>query len=428
MTTGNGNSIDVVVVGGGLIGLAVAYELARDGASVTVLDKDDFGEHQSTQNWGFARQQGRSPAELPLMVLANSLWQRLSEDLGEETGWIMGGNLAVFDTKEQEASYRAWLEVGLKAGIDTKFVDLEEIRHLIPGWTREVRGGIFAASDGQADPEAATAAYISACQRAGVVLRSNTPVIELISRNGQILGVQTPAGPIHAPDVVVAAGAWSRQLLQKAGISLPQNYIHGTVSLTTPHRRIASTTVWGPGFSFRQRNDGRFVCATGGGGLVDIGLDTVLQAAPFFGAFRKNWKRFALRPGRQIPHEIAGLFRGASPSSYGPPTARLDRRQPQRALHRLQETVGDLEGLSLERSWSGVIDSTPDGLPVIDHRLGLEGLTVATGFSGHGYGLVPAVGLVASELVQGKTPSEDLTAMRFGRFKDGNYVPPNAIL
>jgi len=416
------------VVGGGLIGLAIAHELGRDGAAVTVLEKDDFAQHQSSQNWGFVRQQGRSPAELPLMKLANSLWQRLSDDLGYDAGWTMGGNLAVFETQKQEAAYRRWLEIGQAAGIESRFVTGREAADLIPGWKREIRGGIFAASDGQADPEAAARAYVQACRKSGVSMHAHTPALALLTEEGKIRGVQTRTGTIQTSEVVLASGAWSRQILRQAGINLPQNYVHGTVSLTTPHEPVTRTTVWGPGFSFRQRRDGRFICAMGGGGLVDIGLDTIAQTTAFFGAFRRNWKKFALRPGRQIPQELRALLSGQPAASYGPPRARVDTRQPRLALKRLKDTVRGLEGLQIDRSWSGLIDSTPDGLPVIDNKVGIEGLTLATGFSGHGYGLVPAVGLVASELVQGKTPSEDLTAMRFGRFNDGDYVPPNAIL
>ncbi|MDV3123922.1 FAD-binding oxidoreductase [Mycobacterium sp. 21AC1] len=421
-------SSDVVIVGGGLVGLSAAFQCASAGAKVTCLDQHQFGVHQSMQNWGFARQQGRGPVELPMMKIANRMWRRLSDDLGADVGWVEGGNLAVYDTAQEEESYRAWLEHGRAQGVDSTFVTLDDVRQLIPAWRRPIRGGLYAASDGHADPQKVVRAYIAACEHAGVQLVARASVTNLVRRGDRLIGARTADQLFTADHVVVAAGAWSRKLLATAGIEFPQNYVVGTVSLTSALPPVTAATVWGPGFSFRQRADGRFVCALGGGGRVSVGVDTVAQVPKFFGAFRKNRKRFSLRPGRQIPAELKAMVRGGKAREVGPPNARVDRAQPGRALQRLQQTIAGLEAAVVEESWAGVIDSTPDALPVIDGDVGVGGLILATGFSGHGYGLTPAVGHVVASIVEEKPPICDLSLMRFSRFTSGDFAAPDAIL
>lgn len=429
MTGNHAVHSDVLVIGGGLVGLAAAYALAREGASVTCVEAGQFGGHQSAQNWGFARQQGRGAAELALMRDANARWRRLSDELGHDIGWVEGGNLAVFDTPVQEAGYREWLTVGRAHGIDTRYVAPEEIPALVPGWKRSVRGAIYAREDGHADPHAVIRAYLEGCRREGVRLLAHTAATRLIRSGSRITGALTTDHAISAEKTVVATGAWSRQLLGTAGINLPQSYVIGTVSLTSRIRPLTEATVWGPGFSFRQRKDGRFVCAVGGGGLVKITADTVAQAPLFVSAFRKNWRRFTLRPSAHVFKELAALSKGPrAVREAGPPAPRVRHSEPARALRELRRTLSGTEDAVVEDSWSGVIDSTPDGLPVLDGAPGPEGLTVATGFSGHGYGLVPALGPVIADVVKGQQPEFDLTAFRLERFAKSNFKAPDAVL
>lgn len=429
MSTEKNLHADVLIIGGGLVGLAASHSLARTGAKVICVDSGHFGEHQSSQNWGFVRQQGRGLGELELMIEANKRWIGLSDLLEQDVSWEKGGNLAVFDTSDEEESYRQWMREGRNRGIDTNYLDLNGIKEYIPNWKRSVRGGIFAGDDGHADPQTVVAAYIAACRRVGVQLVADTPVRRLLRRGSTIIGAQTDVGIIQAETTVVAAGAWSRQLLSTAGTDLPQNYVVGSVALTTPMAPLTKATVWGRGFSFRQRRDGRFVCSVGGGGVVRLNSDSILQASLFLSAFRKNWRRFTLRPGIRPTRDIKAVLHGGKGiREIGPPTARVRASEPVRALKQLQQTLAGTETARLQDSWAGVIDSTPDGLPVIDAHGGPDGLVIATGFSGHGYGLVPAVGPVVRDLVlRGQSPF-DLSNFRLDRFSAGAFKAPNAVL
>lgn len=429
MSTEKNLHADVLIIGGGLIGLAASHSLARTGAKVICVDSGHFGEHQSSQNWGFVRQQGRGLGELDLMIEANKRWKGLSDLLEQEVSWEKGGNLAVFDTPDEEKSYRHWMEEGRSRGIDTNYLDFNGIIELIPNWKRPVRGGIFACDDGHADPQTVVAAYIAACRRVGVQLLSDTPVRTLLRRGSSIIGAQTDVEIIQAPTTVVAAGAWSRQLLSTVGTDLPQNYVVGSVALTTPVAPLTNATVWGGGFSFRQRRDGRFVCSVGGGGVVRLNTDSILQAPLFLSAFRKNWRRFTLRPGISLTRDLNAVLQGGKGiREIGPPAALVRVSEPVRALKQLQQTLVGTETARLQDSWAGVIDSTPDGLPVIDAQGGPDNLVIATGFSGHGYGLVPAVGPVIRDLVLQRQSPFDLSNFRLDRFSAGSFKAPNAVL
>jgi glycine/D-amino acid oxidase-like deaminating enzyme len=123
---------DVAIIGGGIIGLATAYELSRQGVRATVLEGETAGAGQSGRNWGFVRQQGRSPQELPMMCAANRRWRQLEDEIGERFDWVQGGNLALSGA-DSATRYQDWAELGRNHGLDTRLVGTDEVRELVPG-------------------------------------------------------------------------------------------------------------------------------------------------------------------------------------------------------------------------------------------------------------------------------------------------------
>lgn len=420
-------SSDVVVVGAGIVGCAVAYELANRGAKVVVVDPDPPGTHQSGRNWGFVRQQGRHPLELPLMRAAHRRWVGLEEELDASLEWVQGGNLAIFE-ESQAAAYRDWAEIGVSHGVDTRVLTEQEIPSVLPGWVRAAGGALFASSDGQANPELVTQAYAEASQRAGARFRIGEQVRAITASSGRAIGVETSSGSVAAGTVVCAAGAGSRSLLANVGVDLPQTYVHGTVALTNPQPPLTTSTVWAQGLSFRQRPDGRIVCSGGGGGTIRISVDSALQSRRFLPAFRHNWRRFKLGVSPSVGAELRAVVRGGRPAAIPPGEASPDRDLVPRVLTALRNSIRGIGDLRAERIWAGVIDSTPDALPVIDRVDGMAGLVLATGFSGHGFGLAPAAATAAADLATGRMSPIDLRAMRLSRFTEGDFRPPDAIL
>lgn len=409
---------DVAIVGGGIIGATTAYELARRGCSVQLFEAGELAGQQSGRNWGFVRQQGRSAAELPLMVDANRRWRGIEDELGAPVGWVRGGNLALADTAAAADAYRDWVPVGRRFGVDTRLVEPDEVARLVPLLRLPYTAAIFAPDDGHADPRRATVAFADAARGYGAVVHSRTPVAALTGSRTRVTGVTTAAGAtVHAGVTICAAGAATRRLLAPLGLPLPQATVRGTVALTTPVREVARATVWANGLAFRQRADGRLVVSTGGGGEVDVTVDALRQVRWFLPAFRRNHRRLRPRVG-------AALLSAGAAVRVPRPTGRRVRR----GIAMLRTALPELGLVGVEHAWAGLIDSTPDALPVIDRPEGCAGLVVATGFSGHGFGLAPAVGSAVAALARSDEPAHDLHAFRFGRFAAGDYRPPDAVL
>jgi len=301
---------------------------------------------------------------------------------------------------------------------------LDSVEDVVPGLRIPFTAALYAGSDGHADPVKATEAYARAAERAGArVLRGRT-VRAIEVRGGRVTGVRTDEGVLAAGVVVCAAGSASRGLLRTAGVRLPQNVVRGTVALTEPVAPLTRASVWAPGLAFRQRPDGRLVLSTGGGGEVDVTLDTLLQAPRFLGAFRHNHRRLRIRVNGAVLRDLRRRVTGDAPD----PEPRPTRARVRAGLLRLREAVPALAQIRLERAWAGRIDSTPDALPVIDALPDPSGLVLATGFSGHGFGLAPAAASATTALIVGTPPEQDVRPFRLSRFAEGDYQAPDAIL
>ncbi|MFC5750141.1 NAD(P)/FAD-dependent oxidoreductase [Actinomadura rugatobispora] len=413
-----------VIIGGGIIGAAVAYELVRYGLTATLVERDAIGRGQSGRNWGFVRQQGRSPAELPLMRAATRRWGELEEELDASFDWVRGGNLALATDDDGAERYRTWAGIGREHGVDTALIGAAEVQRIVPGLRLPYTAALYAAGDGHADPLSATRAYASAAERGGVRVLCGHTARAIVQRGGRVRGVVTDGGTLDADVVVCAAGSASRRLLRTAGLSLPQNLVRGTVAMTEPVEPLTRASVWAPGLAFRQRPDGRLVVSTGGGGEVDLTLETMIQARRFLPAFRHNARRLRLRVNGAALHDLRRRFGAELPDPEPRPTYGRVRD----SMLRLREAVPALSSVRCERAWAGQIDSTPDALPVVDRLPDPAGLVVATGFSGHGFGLAPAIAESVADLVVGAPPRHETGTFRFSRFAEGDFKAPDAIL
>ncbi len=424
---------DVVVVGAGIVGCAAAYALARRGARVVVVERGALPGEQSRKNWGFVRQQGRDPSEMPLVMEANRMWRGLERELGADLEWVQGGNLALAADEARMARFEAWLPVAREFGLETRLLRARELPGVVPGLGGAWAGGLHTPGDGHADPEKTTDAFARAAAAHGAVIHLDCGVQAVTTGAGAVSGVVTERGEVRAPAVVCAAGAWSSRLLRTLGFGLPQRWVRGTVARTTPAPPQTACAVWGPGVAFRQRRDGAFTIAAGGALDHDVTLDSVRQLRFFLPNFWKNKAMFRFHVGRPLVASLAATLPGSAARRRPLVWDRGIEPRPnpakvRRSLAELGRVLPALPPLGIARAWAGYSDASPDLVPVLGDVPSLRGLVVATGFSGHGFAMGPIAGRLVAELILDGKTSLDLTAFRFSRFAEGAIGRPRNVL
>jgi glycine/D-amino acid oxidase-like deaminating enzyme len=424
---------DVVVVGAGIVGSAAAYYLARRGLRVVVLERGAVPGEQSRKNWGFVRQQGRDPVEVPLMMESNRIWCGLEKELGADVDWVQGGNLALAGDEPRMALFEQWLPVARQFGLDTRLLRPGDLATVVPGISRGWAGGCYTPSDGHAEPAKATDALARAAAAHGAAVHLGCAVRAVTTSGGRVSEVVTERGTIRTPWVVCAAGAWSSRLARTVGLALPQRWVRGTVARTTAAPRVTPCAVWAPGVAFRQRRDGSFNIATSGALDHDVTLDSLRQLRFFLPNYWKNKAMFRFHVGRPLARSLAGALPGSRARRDPLVWDRAIEPAPNlvkvaRAHAELQRTLPSLPPLGIAERWAGYIDATPDLLPVLGEAPGPRGFVFATGFSGHGFAMGPVAGRLVSELIADGKPSLDISGLRFSRFAEGAIGRPRNVL
>ena len=423
------NAVDVVVIGGGVIGTSTAWFLNQRGSSVLVCDKGRVAGEQSSRNWGWIRQQGRDAAELPIATESINAWESLSRDLGEDIGFTRQGVLFTATTDRELAHFERWLEVAGQHQLDTRLLSGAEVDALIPDKPGQFRGGLFTPSDGRAEPFKAVPALARLLQNQGGLIRENCAVRALDVQAGKVIGVVTEHGRVRADAVVCAGGAWSTLFLANLGINFPQLTVRATVARTAPAPNIFNGDAALGEVAIRRRQDGGYTVAASGVNEHIIGADSFRYFFKFLPALRTSARYLRLRPGN---HPVQGLlprrrwredqitpFENTRVLNPAPSAAALRRMRGG-----LAKRVPQLANLAFDEAWAGMIDVTPDVVPVMDVVAEYPGLYLATGFSGHGFGIGPGAGRVMADLVLGRPVGHDLSRFRLSRFYDGSKMVP----
>lgn len=422
------SSADVVVVGGGVIGAATAAAVAARGARVVLLEKEDRPAREgSGRAQGSLRVQGRHGAEFPLAVEALSLWEEAAADGDFE--FIKGGNL-YFQTAEDELPVLQHLvEEAHRAGLaDVVLLDPEQTREIIPCATGPFLGAMWSPVDAQVQPAKATEYYARRAADQGATLVFDVKVTRVLEAAGRVTGVDTTAGPVRADAVVVAGGVWTPYLTRTVGVRVPIMPVVMSELETASLPPLFKQTIRAFGFGARQRPDGRTVISAGlnakVGHEVSFGdLNGLRYWLPRAMSFRKNLKlhldtRRVLQQMRMRSTLDTRLVPDRSPEP------RVDAPLVEESLRRMATVIPAFRQATIERSWAGLVDMTPDGLPVIDGSAGPDGLTVITGLCGHGLHLGPVLGEIAAELSLDGSTTRPVEAFTLDRFTSGKVGRP----
>lgn len=429
------DAVDVVVIGAGIIGVCTAYYLASAGVRVLLCEKGRVAGEQSSRNWGWVRQHGRDPRELPIMMEANRIWQSLAAEIGEDLGFRKTGVIYLASSEKKLQARETWLEYAKQHQLDSRMLTAAEVEQMIDCKPGQWAGASYTPSDGRAEPWIAVPAIARAAKKRGVVIREDCAVRRIEQTDGKISAVVTESGVVRCDRIVLAAGAWSGLFAGNEGLNLPQLTVRSTVISTAPAPDVYSGNAADEKLAFRRRTDGGYSLALCD--LTDhfVGPDSLRHFRKFVPAMLTEWETYRIRP--RAPASFPDAWRtprrwGASDVTpfennrvLNPPP---NQAAVKRIIMRVKQRLPALGEVMIAHSWAGMIDTTPDVIPVIGEADAMPGLIIATGFSGHGFGIGPAAGKIVAELTQNITPGHDVQHFRQGRFTDGSAIELGPVL
>ena len=365
-------STEVVIIGGGIEGSSIAYHLTRAGARVTLLEGWGIAAGASGASAGGVRHQGRDLREFPLAFRAIERWLHLEQELAADVHYRRDGHATTIEHENDLPELQNSVQLQRAQGLDIFVVQGEELRHLIPGISPSVIAAAYSPHDGHANPTLTTRAFAAAAERQGATVRTGVAATRICVEGGRVTGVETSEGPFPADVVVLAAGAWSIGLAAGIGIDLhcsPDGYQAMTTQPMAPHLAQVLGSMRRM-ISLKQLPDGRYLLGGGWPG------------------------RFALTDprGQVIEKNVA---------------------------HNVEAAVGiipDVARAIVQDAWIGIDAHGQDEVPVLGPVDGVDGLVVATGFSGHGFALSPAVGEAIAGLITTGSSPIDISQLALSRF------------
>jgi glycine/D-amino acid oxidase-like deaminating enzyme len=413
---------DVVVIGGGIIGAFSAYYLARRGLKVALLEKGHIGAEQSSRNWGWCRQQNRDARELPMATKSLDLWEQFAVDSGEQTGFRRCGLLYLSNDDDELDSWARWGQFARTVGVQTRMLDSNAAAAHAQATGRQWKGGVFAPTDGTADPALAAPAVARAVMALGGSVHQRCAARGIESEGGRVASVVTEHGVIRTRIAVMAGGAWASSFCRQYGIRFPQASIRQCALAISPGPGQFPAALHTRDISLTQRLDGGYTLAISGRGRVDPTAQLLRFAPQFLPMFQRRWRNLA--PGGlhgiRAGHEGCTRWRLDRPTPMertrildplaDPAVVELTHRRALQLLPQLQQRT-------VSAAWAGYVDSTPDGVPGIGEIASLPGLILAAGFSGHGFGIGPGAGHLIADLASGSTPLFDPRPYHPDRFR-----------
>ena len=376
---------DVVIVGGGVNGCALAYELSLKGIKAVVVERKHLASGATGRCGAGIRQQWSSRENAALAIESVRIFERLEEELGSSIGLRQGGYLiAIHDEKDMEQAEKN-VEMQRSLGLDVSILEADEINDIVPILDIEgmkAIGATFCPTDGHADPFKTTYAYANAAMRNGAEIYRFTEVQDIVTDGEEIKAVRTNRGTIKTGVVVNAAGAWSKKIAEMAGIELPNVPYKKEIIVTERMTRIFDAMVisFRDGIYFSQQDEGQIL-----GGIPPPETVTGYKTEPTLPF---------------LEHMSSTLTR------YAPV----------------------LKHINVLRQWTGFYDVTPDALPILGEVKGLKGFIQCNGFSGHGFMLSPMVAKLLAQLIAGEKTSLPIDRLNLERFEKMDFEEEKSVV
>ena len=372
---------EAVVIGGGVMGTSILYNLALRGVkSPVLLERDTLGSGSTGRSSGLVRMHYSTVVNAHLAWESYHIFKAFDEMIGGDVGFVKTGFM-VFIPEESTEGLEHNIAIQRSVGIETGIISREEAQELAPSFQLgEDEAFAWEPESGHADPSGTALAYSTRARELGADVVLESPALDVEVRNGRVAAVTTAGERYETPIAVVATGPWSPQFLPKLGIEIPLEATrHEVFHLRRPIDKLPSH----PGGADMAnltyfRPEGSDLTLVGNGNAEDV----------------------------------------VDPDTYNP---RPTMTHLEDVWLRLTKRIPDMADSEFFTGYAGLYTSTPDLHPVVDKVDGVEGLYVCTGFSGHGFKLAPAVGIVMAELIlDGSARTVDITPLRISRFQEGD--------
>lgn len=333
------------------------------------------------------------------------------------------------NSEKELRCFEDWVNIGREYDIDTRLINAGELKKLVPASRANWAGAMCTASDGRAEPHKAAPAIARAAKRNGARILSACAVRGLETTAGSVSAVVTEHGAIETSTVLCAAGAWTSMFCRSLGINVPQLQVLGTVARTAPADQVLNGNIFDERLGIRRRQDGGYTVAHGSILGHPVTPASFKYFFKFLPALMQELKIVKLSFGREFMDEMSTPKKWALDA----PTPFEDKRvlnplPSPRALKGIRKNLDtifpQLANTPIVETWAGMIEASPDIVPVIDAIDTLPGFHIAMGFSGHGFGLGPGAGKAAAGMLTGKDSGIDISALRLSRFFDGSPIKP----
>jgi sarcosine oxidase, subunit beta len=374
---------DIVILGAGVMGTSIAFQLARrKGGNIVVIDKDHVGRGGSGRSSALIRMHYSFPAEVQLALISLNMFQNWNEIVGAPGDFRKTGFVRIVHPNETER-LKMNVEMQRNLGASVQLIDGQQLRELEPDWNADdVQLAAYEPDSGYGDGAGVAGDFLNAARELGVTYCPRTNVTSLVTNGQRVSGVVTDRGTVSAPVVIAATGPWTRPLILNVGYDLPIECVCHQVAI------------------LRNAPDMK------GGGRACI--DSV--TATYF---------------RSDAHDkfLVGDFYGTRPVDPDNFPQRASDDSLEAIIERACRRVPKLERAEVMRGVTGVYDVTPDSRPLMGEIPGISGLYICAGFSGMGFKISPAIGLVMSELVlDGSGKTVDISAFRPARFAENQPI------
>ena len=383
-------TVDVVIIGGGIVGSSIAYFLTAAGCkSVLVIERESSqGKGSTGKSMGGVRAQFATPVNIQMSLYSIPFYAGFDEQLGYPCGYRAQGYLFCATTDKHMAYLRTNYECQLRLGLkQARLISGDEIRGMFPQLRGDdIVGGTFCSTDGFVDPYSAMIGFMSRASNQGAEIWKNTLVTGIQKDASGITAVETSRGPVGTRAVVNCAGAWAASIGEMAGVHLPVEPLRRMLVPTEPFDQFPHSAPMiidmSNGFHFRPEGLG----------------------------FLLAWND---------PEETPGFKTDFDPAFV------------EKILTRAADRVPAFENLAVnpKRAWAGLYEMTPDHHPILGQAPDLPGFFLANGFSGHGVMHAPATGKILSDLIlHGETDLIDASLLNLTRFSEGKMIEETAVL